>query len=55
MYMTEPGGINVEFSNVTPGFEVDESLDRLGTTLQLPSQWEAQRAKIESGLPQLRF
>ncbi len=55
MYMTEPGGINVEFSNVDPGFEVDEPLDRLGDTLQLPKQWEAQRAKIESGLPPLRF
>jgi glyoxalase family protein len=55
MYMTEPGGINVEFSNVDPGFAVDEPLERLGETLQLPKQWEAQRAKIESGLPPLRF
>jgi glyoxalase family protein len=55
MYLTEPGGINVEFSNCDPGFEVDESLERLGTTLQLPAQWEAKRAEIESGLPPLRF
>jgi glyoxalase family protein len=55
MYMTEPGGINVEFSNVDPGFAVDEPVEHLGETLQLPKQWEAQRAKIESGLPALRF
>jgi glyoxalase family protein len=55
MYMTEPGGINVEFSNVTPGFAVDEPVEQLGDTLQLPKQWEAQRAKIESGLPPLAF
>lgn len=55
MYMTEPGGINVEFSNVDPGFAVDEPVEKLGDTLQLPKQWEAQRAKIESGLPPLRF
>jgi glyoxalase family protein len=55
MYMTEPGGINVEFSNVDPGFTVDEPVERLGETLQLPKQWEAQRVKIESGLPALRF
>jgi glyoxalase family protein len=55
MYMTEPGGINVEFSNVDPGFAVDEPTERLGATLQLPKQWEAQREKIESGLPPLQF
>jgi glyoxalase family protein len=55
MYMTEPGGINVEFSNVDPGFAVDEPTERLGETLQLPKQWEAQRAQIEQGLPPLRF
>jgi glyoxalase family protein len=55
MYMTEPGGINVEFSNVDPGFAVDEPVEHLGETLQLPKQWEVQRAKIEGGLPALRF
>ena len=55
MYLTEPGGINVEISNCDPGFAVDESVDHLGETLQLPAQWEAKRAEIERGLPPLRF
>ncbi len=55
MYLTEPGGINVEFSNVTPGWTVDEDLDSLGTDLCLPSQWADQRAQIEARLPALRF
>ncbi len=55
MYLTEPGGINVEFSNTTPGWTVDEDLDALGRTLTLPKQWEAQRAPIEAKLPPFRF
>ncbi len=54
-YFTEPGGINLEISNVTPGFTVDEPLAELGTTLQLPKQWEAQRGQIESVLPKMDF
>ncbi len=54
-YMTEPGGINVEFSNVTPGFTVDEPLEELGTTLQLPTQWADERARIESELPAMSW
>jgi glyoxalase family protein len=55
MYLTEPGGINVEISNVTPGFTVDEPLGELGSTLMLPRQWEARRSEIERGLPPLAF
>ena len=55
MYMTEPGGINIEFSNLEPGWTVDEPLEQLGSTLSLPKQWATQRAEIEAKLPPLRF
>jgi glyoxalase family protein len=55
MYLTEPGGINVEISNLDPGFTVDEPLRELGSGLMLPKQWEARRAEIERGLPPLAF
>jgi glyoxalase family protein len=55
MYMTEPGGINIEFSNLSPGFTVDEDIEHLGRGLMLPKQWEPKRAEIEAGLPRLNF
>ena len=55
MYMTEPGGINVEFSNLSPGWTVDEDLDSLGSILSLPKQWEGERATIEDKLPAVDF
>ena len=55
MYMTEPGGINIEFSNLSPGWTVDEPLEELGSILSLPKQWADQRAEIEANLPGLRF
>lgn len=46
MYLTEPGGINVEFSNLEPGWTVDEPIEELGTTVSLPKQWEVERESI---------
>ena len=54
-YLTEPGGINVEISNVDPGFTVDEDLEHLGETLQLPKQWQARYDEIRAVLPDLVF
>lgn len=54
-YLTEPGGINVELSNVDPGFTVDEKLEELGTSLQLPKQWADIREEIEGKLPAMKF
>ncbi len=54
-YFTEPGGINLELSNVDPGFTVDEELEHLGEGLQLPKQWQAQKAEIEASLPEMVF
>lgn len=50
MYLTEPGGINVEFSNLDPGWTVDEPLEELGSIVSLPKQWEAQRESILAAL-----
>jgi glyoxalase family protein len=55
MYMTEPGGINVEFSNLAPGWTVDEPLAELGTIVSLPKQWEAERESILAKLPELEL
>lgn len=55
MYMTEPGGINVEFSDLAPGWTIDEPIEELGSTLSLPKQWADRRVEIEAKLPPLRF
>lgn len=55
MYFTEPGGINLEFSNVDPGFTVDEPLEELGEHLLFAKHLEPRRAEIESVLPELAF
>lgn len=51
IYFREPGGILFEIATNTPGFLINESLDTLGTTLQLPPQYESMRAQIEAQLP----
>lgn len=53
LYFREPGGVLFELATDNPGFTVDEPLDQLGTHLQLPSQYEAMRGKIEKSLPPL--
>lgn len=53
LYFREPGGVLFEIATDNPGFTVDEPLDKLGTSLRLPKQYEAMRAEIEKGLPVL--
>ena len=53
VYFREPGGVLFELATDEPGFTVDEPLDRLGSGLMLPPQYEASRAEIESRLPEL--
>lgn len=55
MYFTEPGGINLELSNLDPGWTVDEEMDSLGTIVSLPDRLEPDRAVIEAGLPPIEF
>lgn len=50
LYFREPGGVLFEIATDNPGFTVDETLENLGTRLQLPPQYEPQRAAIEAHL-----
>ena len=53
IYFHEPGGVLFEIATDPPGFSVDESPRALGTSLQLPDQYEPRRAEIERQLPEL--
>ncbi len=53
LYFREPGGVLFELATDNPGFSVDESVEELGTNLKLPSQYESNRERIESVLPEL--
>ncbi|MCW3463941.1 ring-cleaving dioxygenase [Chitinophaga nivalis] len=54
LYFREPGGVLFEIATDNPGFTVDEPLEQLGTSLQLPDQYEAAREEIEKLLPVLK-
>jgi glyoxalase family protein len=51
IYFREPNGILFEIATDGPGFTVDEPVERLGEDLQLPPQYEPDRAEIEANLP----
>lgn len=51
IYFREPGGILFEIATDSPGFAVDEPVEKLGDSLALPSWLEGQRAHIEVALP----
>lgn len=53
LYFREPGGVLFELATDNPGFTVDEPLEKLGTELKLPAQYERSRAHIERVLPRL--
>jgi glyoxalase family protein len=55
VYFREPGGVLYELATKTPGFAVDEPVDRLGERLMLPSQYEPRRAEIEAILPRIHL
>ncbi|REE68127.1 glyoxalase family protein [Paenibacillus taihuensis] len=46
IYFREPGGILFEIATDPPGFTVDEPLEELGESLQLPSWYEDKRAAL---------
>ena len=47
IYFREPGGVLFEVATAGPGFGIDESVEHLGEALQLPSQFEPDRDRIE--------
>lgn len=49
----EPSRVNLEIATAKPGFLIDESLENLGQTLQLPKWEEENRNQIENKLPAL--
>ena len=53
IYFRSPGGVLFEIATDPPGFLVDENEESLGTSLQLPPQYEARRGEIEGRLPPL--
>lgn len=53
LYFREPGGVLFEIATDNPGFATDETVENLGSSLQLPDRYKAMREKIEKGLPKL--
>jgi glyoxalase family protein len=53
MYFLEPGHVLFELATDAPGFTVDESIETLGTALQLPTQHEHLREALRRHLPPL--
>lgn len=54
IYYREPGGILFEIATDSPGFAIDEPVEDLGETLQLPPWLEPLRGRIEIALPPLQ-
>lgn len=50
IYFREPGGVLFEVATKPPGFTVDEELEELGKSLQLPSQFETMRGALAERL-----
>jgi glyoxalase family protein len=53
IYFREPGGLLFEIATEKPGFTVDESVEELGSSLQLPPWFEEDREMIAQQLPGL--
>ena len=50
IYFREPSGVLFEIATVGPGFAIDEPVESLGQSLQLPARYEPMRAHLESAL-----
>ena len=51
IYYREPGGVLFEIATDGPGFTVDESPEKLGTTLSLPPWFQVRREHLDHVLP----
>ncbi|MDN3724118.1 ring-cleaving dioxygenase [Aequorivita sp. SDUM287046] len=54
LYFREPGGVLFEIATDNPGFATDETVENLGSSLQLPDRYKAMRNQIEKALPDLQ-
>ncbi|MCZ4319149.1 ring-cleaving dioxygenase [Aequorivita viscosa] len=55
LYFREPGGVLFEIATDNPGFATDETVENLGSSLQLPDCYKPMRDRIEKGLPKLQM
>ena len=53
LYFREPGGVLFEIATDNPGFATDETVESLGSSLQLPDRYKPFRDRIEKALPEL--
>lgn len=53
VYFREPGGVLFELATDSPGFTLDESVEELGSGLELPPWLEGHRQRIEDTLPKV--
>ena len=51
IYYREPGGVLFEIATDGPGFTVDETPEKLGTTLSLPPWFQVRRDRLDEILP----
>lgn len=54
LYFREPGGVLFEIATDNPGFATDETIEELGSSLQLPDRYKGAREQIEKALPELK-
>src|SRR5690606_18416654 len=54
LYFREPGGVLFEIATDNPGFATDETVENLGSSLQLPEQFEHMREQIQNGLAEIK-
>ncbi len=55
IYFREPGGVLFEIATDPPGFAIDESPERLGSSLKLPPWLERARPVLEQVLPRIEL
>jgi len=55
IYFREPGGVLFELATDPPGFAIDESTEKLGEALKLPTWLEGNRKRIEQVLPPVQL
>ena len=53
IYYREPGGVLFEIATDGPGFTVDETPEKLGTTLSLPPWFQVRRDRLDQVLPRI--
>ena len=51
IYYREPGGVLFEIATDGPGFSIDETPEKLGTTLSLPPWFQVRRERLDEVLP----